>query len=133
MAILNGTLFSVSTLAGVTATSSETEVSLTFSQSTREVVTKNSTGLRSVLPGVTSCSGSFTALLDTGDYAAWQSVAATMTEATARTAATFVIGVSGLQASTTGVLTELTFSGSTEENVQVSGSFELNVDSNLTS
>lgn len=133
MAVLNGTSFTVSTLAGSTATSSETEVTLTFTQSTREVVTKDSNGLRSVLPGVTSCSGSFSALLNDSDYAAWQAVAATMTAASARTAASFVVGVSGLQATATGVLTELSFSGATEENTTVSGSFELNVDSSLTS
>lgn len=131
MAILNGTAFSVTTVAGVSATSTETEVSVTFSQSTREVVHKGSNGLRSVLPGVTSCSGSFSCLLDDGDYSDWQSIAATMTAASARTAATFTIGPAGFQVSTSGVLTELTISGSTEENVTVSGSFELNVDSDL--
>lgn len=132
MPILNGTAFKVTTMAGVTATSSETEVSITFSQTTREVVTKNSTGLRSVLPGVTSCSGTFSALLDDSEYATWQSILDTMTEAAARQTATFVIGPSGFQVSIPGVLTELTFSGATEENVTVSGSFELNVDSALT-
>ena len=132
MAILNGTAFKITTLAGVTASAQETEVSISFSQSTREVVTKNSNGLRSVLPGVTSSSGSFSALLDDGDYSSWQSIAATMTAASARTAATFVIGVTGFEVNISGVLTELTFSGSTEENVTVSGSFELNVDSDLT-
>jgi hypothetical protein len=132
MAILNGTDFKISTVAGVTASATETEVSLSFSQSTREVITKNSNGLRSVLPGVTSCSGSFSALLDDGDYASWQSIALTMTEAAARTTATFTIGLTGFQASIPGVLTELSFSASTEENTTVSGSFELNVDSDLT-
>ncbi len=132
MAILNGTTFSISTLAGDTATTGETEVSFNFSQSTREVITKESNGLRSVLPGVTSCSGSFSGLLNADDYTAWQAVAATMTAASARAAATFVIGPAGFQVNASGVLTELSFSGATEENVTVSGSFELNVDSDLT-
>ena len=132
MAILNGTSFKITTLAGVSAAATETEVSLSFSQSTREVVTKNSNGLRSVLPGVTRCSGSFTALLDDGDYADWNTIAQTMTAASARSTATFTIGVTGFTADIPGVLTELTFSASTEENTTVSGSFELNVDSDLT-
>lgn len=141
MAILNGTTFKIASLAG-TATSTETEVSISFSQSTREVVTKDSNGLRSVLPGVTSCSGSFTALVDDGDYADWQAIAAKMTAASSRTTALFTIGhyqdagddpptFTGLRVSVPGVLTELTLSGSAEENVTASGSFELNVDSNL--
>lgn len=132
MAILNGTAFTVTTAAGISATSTETEVSITFSQGTREVVHKGSNGLRSVLPGVTSCSGSFSALLDSDDYATWNSLAQTMTSASARTSASFVIGATGLQVTATGVLTELTFSGTTEENVTVSGSFELDIDSDLT-
>ena len=132
MAILNGTSFSVTTLAGQTAVASETEVSITFSQGTREVVHKGSNGLRSVLPATTSCSGSFSALLDDGDYADWQAIALTMTEAASRSAASFVIGPTGFQVSANGVLTELTISGSTEENTTVSGSFELNIDSDLT-
>lgn len=132
MPVLNGTSFAITTLAGVTASSNETEVSITFSQSTREVVTKDSKGLRSVLPGVTSASGSFSALLDDGDYATWQSILDTMTADGPRAAATFVIGVSGFQINVSGVLTECTFSGATEENTTVSGSFELNVDQDLT-
>ena len=85
-----------------------------------------------MLPGVTSCSGSFSALLDSADYAAWQTIASTMTAASARTAAAFVVGPTGFQINANGVLTELSFSGATEENVTVSGSFELNVDSDLT-
>ena len=131
MAVLNGTSFKIATIAG-TAVAEETEVSFSFSQSTREVVTKDSNGLRSVLPGVTSCSGSFSALLDGDDYADWQTIAATMTEAAARTPAAFVVGPTGFQINANGVLTELSFSGATEENVTVSGSFELNVDSDLT-
>ena len=131
MAVLNGTSFKISTIA-TTAVAEETEVSFSFSQSTREVVTKDSNGLRSVLPGVTSCSGSFSALLDTDDYTDWQTIAATMTAASARTPAAFVVGPTGFQINANGVLTELSFSGATEENVTVSGSFELNVDSDLT-
>ena len=132
MAVLNGTSFKISTIAA-TAVAEETEVSFSFSQSTREVVTKDSNGLRTVLPGVTSCSGSFSALLDGDDYGDWQAIAATMTAASARAAAAFVVGPAGFQINADGVLTELSFSGATEENVTVSGSFELNVDSNLTS
>lgn len=137
MAVLNGTSFAITTLAGQTASSNETEVSFTISQSVREVITKDTNGLRQVLPGVTSASGSFSALLDTADYATWQSIAATMTADSPRSAVSFVIGdgdaTSPFQMSVNGVLTELTFSGATEENTSVSGSFELNVDQSLTS
>lgn len=132
MAVLNGTTFKVVTIAS-TAVAEETEVSISFSQSTREIVSKDSGGLRTVLPGVTSCSGTFSALLDSDDYANWQTIAATMTTSGARAAAAFVIGPTGFQVTADGVLTELSFSGATEENVTVSGSFELNVDSDLTS
>lgn len=142
MAVLNGTTFKVASLAG-TAISTETEVTLTVTQSTREVVHKGSNGLRVVAPAVTSISGSFSALLDDGDYDDWQAIAATMTEAAARTTATFTIGhdqddggtpptFTGFRISAPGVLTELSFSAATEENTTVSGSFELNVDSSFT-
>ena len=45
MAVVNGTAFKIETIAA-TAVAEETEVSFSFSQSTREVVTKDSNGLR---------------------------------------------------------------------------------------
>lgn len=128
MSVLNGTLFTIKHGASPTAIPLQVDCSISLAQGTREAVTKDGGGARTVLAGVRSASASFSGLLDL--------TANDLTELTGYmtngTTVAFEIGAVGgvgselITITATGILTGLDISGGTEDNVQISGSFELN-------
>jgi predicted secreted protein len=128
MSVLNGTLFTIKHGAGPTAIPLQVDCSISLAQATREVLTKDSTsGARTVLAGTKSASASFSGLVDLTDNDLTE-LTGYMTDGTT---VSFEMGASGggtIEATftATGILTALDISGGTEDNVQLSGSFELN-------
>jgi predicted secreted protein len=128
MSVLNGTLFTIKHGAGPTAIPLQVDCSISLAQSTREVITKDSTNAaRTVLAGVKSASASFSGLVDLTDNDLLL-LTGYMTDGDTVTFEMGAVGDGTIEATftATGILTSLDISGGTEDNVQLSGSFELN-------
>lgn len=125
MAILNGTVFLLK-VAG-TALPDQTEGSISISMETRDITTKDSTGYRELLGGLKSGSISVSGLVDEdGADGAGGTLFSTLD---ARTAVALVFGfddaTDDYNYTCNGLCTSLEVSGSTEDNVTYSATFEI--------
>ena len=125
MAILNGTVFLLK-VAG-TALPDQTEGSISISMETRDITTKDSTGYRELLGGLKSGSISVSGLVD--DDASGGAGGTLFTTLDARTAVALVFGFDDssddYNYTCNGLCTSLEVSGSTEDNVTYSATFEI--------
>ena len=125
MAILNGTVFLLK-VAG-TALPDQTEGSISISMETRDITTKDSTGYRELLGGLKSGSISVSGLVD--DDAQGGAGGTLFTTLDARTAVALVFGFDDTSDdynyTCNGLCTSLEVSGSTEDNVTYSATFEI--------
>lgn len=125
MAILNGTVFLLK-VAG-TALPDQTEGSISISMETRDITTKDSTGYRELLGGLKSGSISVSGLVD--DDAQGGAGGTLFTTLDARTAVALVFGFDDssddYNYTCNGLCTSLEVSGSTEDNVTYSATFEI--------
>lgn len=125
MAILNGTVFLLK-VAG-TALPDQTEGSISISMETRDITTKDSTGYRELLGGLRSGSISVSGLVDEdGQGGAGGTLFTTLD---ARNAVALVFGFDDdpddYNYTCNGLCTSLEVSGSTEDNVTYSATFEI--------
>ena len=128
MAIINGTGYVLQ--IGGTQLPDQTEGSISLSMETRDVSTKNSGGFRELAEGMRSGSISVSGLVDDGGSDA---VATLMTSFAARSTVSVIFGLDAATASdpehnfvcTTGYVTSIEASGSTEDNVTYSATIEL--------
>lgn len=125
MAILNGTVFLLK--VGGTALPDQTEGSISISMETRDITTKDSTGYRELLGGLKSGSISVSGLVDEdGAGGAGGTLFSTLD---ARTAVALVFGFDDANDdynyTCNGLCTSLEVSGSTEDNVTYSATFEI--------
>ena len=125
MAILNGTVFLLK-VAG-TALPDQTEGSISISMETRDITTKDSTGYRELLGGLKSGSISVSGLVDEdGSGGAGGTLFTTLD---ARTAVALVFGFDDASDdynyTCNAFCTSLEVSGSTEDNVTYSATFEI--------
>lgn len=125
MAILNGTVFLLK--VGGTALPDQTEGSISISMETRDITTKDSTGYRELLGGLKSGSISVSGLVDEdGAGGAGGTLFSTLD---ARTAVALVFGFDDTSDdynyTCNGLCTSLEVSGSTEDNVTYSATFEI--------
>jgi len=125
MAILNGTVFLLK-VAG-TALPDQTEGSISISMETRDITTKDSTGYRELLGGLKSGSISVSGLVD--EDGAGGAGGTLFTTLDARTAVALVFGFDDssddYNYTCNGLCTSLEVSGSTEDNVTYSATFEI--------
>ncbi len=125
MAILNGTVFLLK-VAG-TALPDQTEGSISISMETRDITTKDSTGYRELLGGLKSGSISVSGLVD--EDGAGGAGGTLFTTLDARTAVALVFGFDDTSDdynyTCNGLCTSLEVSGSTEDNVTYSATFEI--------
>ena len=128
MSALNGTLLTIKHGSGPTAIPMQVDCSISLAQSTRESVTKDSGGARTVFAAVRSASASFSGLLDitSNDLTDLTGYMTNGSVVTFEIGALTGVGTEEVKFAATGVLTGLDVSGGTEDNVQISGSFELN-------
>tara|TARA_R110000744_G_scaffold155567_1_gene270922 strand:+ start:8224 stop:8652 length:429 start_codon:yes stop_codon:yes gene_type:complete len=127
--VMNGTLMTVKFGASsAAALNLQTECSISLSMDTRDITTKGSGGYRELLGGLRSGSITFSALHDLDEtnglselVAVWQDTAAP-----GACVVEFTTGVTGDDYySAAAILTSLDQSAGTEDNVTLSGTFEL--------
>ncbi len=125
MAILNGTVFLLK-VATVTLPD-QTEGSISISMETRDITTKDSTGYRELLGGLKSGSISVSGLVD--EDGAGGAGGTLFNTLDARTAVALVFGFDDTSDdynyTCNGLCTSLEVSGSTEDNVTYSATFEI--------
>ena len=121
MAIFNGTDVALS--VGGTVVAQATEVSISLNQETIDVTTKDSSGMRELLPGLKSGSCSVSGLQDYSDAAGVEKLTSTFD--TGAAVAIIWDSTSGETFSASGILTSLELAGGTEDAPTYSASFEL--------
>lgn len=125
MAILNGTVFLLK--VATVALPDQTEGSISISMETRDITTKDSTGYRELLGGLKSGSISVSGLVD--DDATGGAGGTLFTALEGRTAVALVFGFDDASDdynyTCNGLCTSLEVSGSTEDNVTYSATFEI--------
>ena len=100
-----------------------TEVSISLNQETIDVTTKDSSGMRELLPGLKSGSVSVSGLQDYSDAAGVEKLTGTFD--TGAAVAIIWDSTSGETFSASGILTSLELAGGTEDAPTYSASFEL--------
>jgi predicted secreted protein len=127
--VTNGTLMSVKFGESVAAVFPlQTECSISVSMDTRDITTKGSGGYRELLGGLRSGSITFSALHDMDQTNGLSELMGVYNSSTARgeCSVAFTTDVTGDDYYTaTAMLTSLDISAGTEDNVTISGTFEL--------
>lgn len=125
MAVMNGTLISV-TISG-TAISLQTECSISLNGELRDITNKTSGGWKQSLMGLRSGSINFSVLHDESDTGTnLQELWTAWTNSTALSAVKFTTGSTGdYEFEAAGWVTSLEMNAGTEDNVTVSGTIEL--------
>jgi len=123
MAVFNGTNIAV-TLGG-TAVAHATECSLSLNQETIEVTTKDSSGMRELIPGLKSGSISISGLQEVAGSAGVKALAGAMNTGAAVALVFDQVETSGEKWTANGILTSLELAGGTEDAPTYSASFEL--------
>lgn len=121
--VMNGTLMTVE--VGGTSIDMQTECSISLSMETRDITSKDSSGFRELLEGLRSGSVTFSALhAEDNGY----NIDDLFTLFNGRTAATITFTTSNVgdkEFSASAYLTSFEQSAGTEDNVTISGTFEL--------
>lgn len=133
MAVMNGSLMQVKFIDGFTGSPSaviglQTDCSISLSMDTRDITTKASSGWRNVLGGTRSGTLTFSALHDMTQTNGLAELMACHNDATLPGQCTvlFTTGVTADdQFQADAILTSIDVSSGTEDNVTISGTFEL--------
>jgi len=129
MAVMNGTLISVT--IGGNAISLQTECSISLNGELRDITNKTSGGWKQSLMGLRSGSINFSALHDESSTQGMQQLWTAWTGNSAIAAVKFTTGTTGdYEFDAAGWLTSLEMNAGTEDNVTISGTIEL--DSEIT-
>ena len=133
MAVMNGSLMQVLFIDGFTGSPTaaidlQTDCSISLSMDTRDITTKASSGWRNVLGGTKSGTLTFSALHDMTVTTGLAELMSTFNDSTLPGQCTvlFTTGVTGDdQYQADAILTSVDMSSGTEDNVTISGTFEL--------